>query len=42
MPEFLKFYLGEGQKLVAKAGCVQLSPEVLAKSNAALEAALAK
>ena len=41
MPEFLKFYLGEGQKLVSKAGCVQLSPEVLAESVAALEEALA-
>lgn len=41
MADFLKFYLGEGQKLVSKAGCVQLSPEVLAESNAALEAALA-
>lgn len=41
MADFLKFYLGDGQKLVSKAGCVQLSPEVLAESVAALEAALA-
>jgi phosphate transport system substrate-binding protein len=41
MPEFLQFYLGDGQKLVSKAGCVQLSDDVLAKSRAALEEALA-
>jgi phosphate transport system substrate-binding protein len=41
MGDFLRFYLGEGQKLVSKAGCVQLSPDVLAESIAALEAALA-
>ena len=40
MPEFLKFYLGDGQKLVLKAGCVRLSAEVLAEANAALDAAL--
>lgn len=42
MADFLKFYLGDGQKLVSKAGCVQLSPEVLAESVAALESALAE
>lgn len=42
MADFLKFYLGEGQKLVSKAGCVQLSPDVLAESIAALESALAE
>ena len=40
MPEFLKFYLGDGQKLVSRAGCVQLSEDVLAESNATLSAAL--
>ncbi len=42
MADFLKFYLGDGQKLVSKAGCVQLSPEVLAQSIADLESALAE
>lgn len=41
MPEFLQFYLGDGQKLVSKAGCVRVSDDVLAKSRAALEEALA-
>lgn len=40
MSDFLRFYLGDGQKLVAKAGCVQLSEDVLAESLAALEAAM--
>ena len=40
MADFLRFYLGEGQKLVSRAGCVQLSEDVLAESNAALTAAL--
>ena len=42
MPEFLKFYLGDGQKLVSENGCIQLSDEALGESVAALEAALAK
>lgn len=40
MPEFLRFYLGDGQKLVSRAGCVQLSQDVLAEARAALEEAL--
>lgn len=40
MADFLKFYLTEGQSLVAGAGCVKLSDEVVGKSVAALEEAL--
>ncbi len=42
MPEFLRFYLGDGQKLVSENGCVRLSADVLAESVAALEAALSE
>ncbi len=41
MAEFLKFYLGDGQKLVSQAGCVPLSKDVLAESMSALENAMA-
>ncbi len=40
MPEFLKFYLGDGQKLVPKAGLISLTPEALKPSLDALNAAL--
>jgi phosphate transport system substrate-binding protein len=40
MAEFLKFYLGDGQRLVSQAGCVPLSKDVLAESMAALENAM--
>lgn len=42
MADFLRFYLGDGQKFVPKVGCVQLPPDKLAESVNALEAALAE
>lgn len=42
MAEFLKFYVGDGQKLVPKAGYVQVAADVLAKNRESLEAALAE